>query len=165
MEYLTDLDATTEQLFAGGLDVGDDQVQALDRAGCRRGDVLAEDDRASGPRRRELDDAPIVTMCEVSVEPPPETSVELLCAVDIRDGDDDNLELHIDSRGVGRVVIRFELCGHSALLYGSNRIPTPSLRNSGYGLPATSHAPSASPRRGFPYHGRSWSRRAPCRRA
>ena len=29
MEYLADLDAATKQLVAGGLDVGDDQIQAL----------------------------------------------------------------------------------------------------------------------------------------
>ena len=89
VEHLADLDAATEQLVAGGLDVGDDQVQALGGAGCRRGDVLAEDDRAPGARRRELDHAEVVTGVEVGVEPPPEPPVELLRAVDIRDGDDD----------------------------------------------------------------------------
>ena len=98
VEHLADLDAATEQLVAGGLDVGDDQVQALGGAGCRRGDVLAEDDRAPGARRRELDHAPVVTVGEVGVEPPPEPPVELLRAVDIRDRDDDYLELHVDSR-------------------------------------------------------------------
>src|SRR5574341_703464 len=72
VEHLADLDAATKQLFAGGLDVGDDQVQALGGAGCRRGDVLAEDDRAPGAGRRKLDRAPVVTVGEVSVEPPPE---------------------------------------------------------------------------------------------
>ena len=47
MEHLADLDAATEQLVTGGGDVGDDQVQALSGARRRRGDVLAEDDRAS----------------------------------------------------------------------------------------------------------------------
>ena len=70
MEHLADLDAATEQLVAGGLDVGDDQVQALGGAGRRRGDVLAEDDRAPGARRRELDHAEVVTGGEVGVEPP-----------------------------------------------------------------------------------------------
>ena len=96
VEHLADLDSATEQLVAGGLDVGDDQVQALGGAGCRRGDVLAEDDRAPGARRRELDHAQVVTAGEVGVEPPPELRVELLRAVDIRDGDDDDLELHVD---------------------------------------------------------------------
>jgi hypothetical protein len=46
VEHFADLDAAIEQLFAGGLDVGDDQAQALGGAGCRRGDILAKDDRA-----------------------------------------------------------------------------------------------------------------------
>ena len=40
----------------------------------------------------------------VGVEPPPEPPVELLRAVDIRDGDDDHLELRLDSCDAGRVV-------------------------------------------------------------
>jgi hypothetical protein len=36
VEHFADLRAAIEQLFAGGLDVGDDQVQALGGAGCRR---------------------------------------------------------------------------------------------------------------------------------
>src|SRR5712692_7761245 len=118
VEHLADLDAATEQLLAGGLDVGDDQVQSLGGARCRRGDVLAEDDRAPGARRRKLDRAPVVTVGEVGVEPPPEPPIELLRAVDIRDRDDDDLELHVDSRDARRVVTRFGLRGHSSLLYG-----------------------------------------------
>ena len=56
VEHLADLDAAIEQLLAGGFDVGDDQVQALGGAGRRRGDVLAEDHRGAGARRRELED-------------------------------------------------------------------------------------------------------------
>ena len=37
-----------------------------------------------------------VTLGEVGVEPPPELRVELFRAVDIRDGDDDDLELQVD---------------------------------------------------------------------
>ena len=51
--------------------------------------------RARGARRRELDDV-VVVRGEVGVEPPPETPVELLGALDIRDRDDDDLELHVD---------------------------------------------------------------------
>jgi hypothetical protein len=67
VEYVADLDAATEQLAAGGLDVGDDQVQSLGGAGDRRGDVLAEDDRARRAPRCELDHAEVVTRCEVGV--------------------------------------------------------------------------------------------------
>jgi hypothetical protein len=104
VENLADLDAASEQLVAGGGDVGDDQVQALGGAGCCGGDILAEDDRASGARRRELNHAEVGTVVIVGVEPPPEAPVELLRAVDIRDGDDDHLELRLDSFVAARVV-------------------------------------------------------------
>ena len=103
VEHLADRDAATEQFVAGGLYVGDDQVQALGGAGCRRGDILAEDHRAAGARRRELDHAEVVTAGEVGVEPPPEARVELLRAINVRNGDDDDFELHVDrpcSRGL-----------------------------------------------------------------
>src|SRR5687768_195074 len=83
MEYLAHLDAAPHQLVARSLDVGDDQEQAL--GGSRLG-VLSEVNRALGARRRELDRA-VVAVAEVGVEPPPETSIELLRAVDIRDRD------------------------------------------------------------------------------
>ncbi len=100
VERLADRDTAAKQLFAGGLHVGDDQVQALGGAGCRRGDVLAEDDRAPRARRRELDHAEVFTVVVVGVEPPTEPSVELLRAVEIRDGDDDYLKLHVHFRGI-----------------------------------------------------------------
>jgi hypothetical protein len=83
VQHLADLDAATEQLVAGGLDVGDNQVQPLGGAGCRRGDVLAEDDRAPGAWRRELDHAKIVTGGEVGVEPPTQAAVKALGAIDV----------------------------------------------------------------------------------
>src|SRR4029077_21033509 len=100
VERFADLDAKTEQLFAGGLDVGDDQVQALGRTGRCRGNVLTEDNRAPGARRRELDHAVVFTAIEVRVEAPPKPRVELLRAVNIRDRDDDYLELHVHFHGI-----------------------------------------------------------------
>ena len=104
VENLADLDAASEQFVAGGGDVGDDQVQALRGAGCCGGDILAEDDRASGARWRELDHAEVITVVIVGVEPPPEPPIELLRTVDIRDGDDDDLELRVDSCDAGCVI-------------------------------------------------------------
>jgi len=104
VEHLADLDAATEQLVAGGHDVRDDQVQALGGAGRRRGDVLAEDDRASGARRRELDHTKVVTGGEVGVEPPTQAAVKTLGAIDVRNRDDDDLELYVGPprfRGLG----------------------------------------------------------------
>ena len=57
-------------------------------------------------RRRELDHAEVATVVIVGVEPPPEPPIELLRAVGIRDGDDDHLELRVDSCDAGRVVLR-----------------------------------------------------------
>src|SRR5271156_6901103 len=83
VKHFGDRDAEIEQRFAGGLDVGDDQVQALSGAGRRWSDVLAEDDRASRAGRGELDYAEVFAVVEVGVEPPAELGVELLGAADI----------------------------------------------------------------------------------
>src|SRR4029077_5316727 len=107
VERLADLDAASKQILAGGLDVGDDQVQALGGAGRRRGNALAEDDRTAGPRRRELDYAEVFTAVEIGVEAPPKPRVELLRAVNIRDRDNDYLELHVHfhgTRAAGRFI-------------------------------------------------------------
>src|SRR5208282_236722 len=66
--------------------------------GSGRRDVLAELDRAPGARRRELDQAEIFAGGAVEVEPPSDPLVKLLRAVDIRNGDDEDLELHVNSR-------------------------------------------------------------------
>src|SRR5208282_2224984 len=66
--------------------------------GSGRRDVLAELDRAPGARRRELDQAEIFAGGAVDVEPPSDPLVKFLRAVDIRNGDDDDLELHVNSR-------------------------------------------------------------------
>jgi hypothetical protein len=50
---------------------------------------------------RELDDPEAVIEPEVGVQPPPEPPIEFLHAVDIRNGDDDHFELHIDFRDAG----------------------------------------------------------------
>jgi hypothetical protein len=77
-------------------DVGDDQVKASGRAGRGRRDVRAELNRTPRAGLCELDDPEAVIEREVRVEPPPEAPVELLRAIDIRDGDDDHLELQVD---------------------------------------------------------------------
>jgi hypothetical protein len=96
MERRADRDAAIEQFLAGGVDVGNDQVQALGGAGRRRGDVLAEDDRGRRAGRRELDDAEVVAGGEVSVEPPAQLAVELLGAIDVGNRDHGDLELHVE---------------------------------------------------------------------
>ena len=115
VEHLAHLDALGEEPVADRLDVGDDQVQPPGRAGRGGGQVRPKLDRAPGARGRELDQAEVPTGGDVGVEPPAEASVELLCAIDIRDGDDDHLESRADARdgrGPARVVATDLGCAH-----------------------------------------------------
>ena len=54
-------------------------------------------------RRRELDHAPVVAGGEVGVEPPTQVAVKALGAIDVRNGDDDDLELHVDRTSCRRL--------------------------------------------------------------
>jgi hypothetical protein len=63
--------------------------------GGARGQVGAELNRAPGAGRRELDQ-PKVLARAVGVEPPPQGAVELLRPVDVRYGNNDYLEPHVD---------------------------------------------------------------------
>jgi hypothetical protein len=98
VEHLADRNTTRDQFFARSLNAGDNQVEALRRAGLSRRDVGAELNRTPRAGRRELDDAEAVIEGEIGVEPPPELPEELLRAIDIRDGDDDRLKLQVESR-------------------------------------------------------------------
>src|SRR5208337_4592937 len=89
---------------ARSFDVGDDQVESVGRAWCGGRDLCAELDRAPRTGRRELDDSEAVIEREVGIEPPPELVVELFCAVDIGDGDNNCLESHVDFRSAGRAL-------------------------------------------------------------
>src|SRR3954452_18985044 len=101
------MDAVCHEFGPSSFNIGDDQVQALRRAWCRRRYVLAEDDGGPGTRRRELDNAEVITVVEIGVKPPPDLPVELLRAVYIRDGDDDHFELHVNSRSCRVVTTDF----------------------------------------------------------
>ena len=70
---LADLDAATDQLVAGGLDVVDDQQQALQRLRVIVVGALAELDRGGRARRGELHAASVRGGLEVDVEPPAES--------------------------------------------------------------------------------------------
>jgi hypothetical protein len=71
-------------------------VESLKRAGRGQSYVLAEDDRAAGTGRRELDDAEVIPGRVVQVEPPTQLALEALGAINVRDRDDDHLELHFE---------------------------------------------------------------------
>src|SRR5258708_1038035 len=70
VEYLANLNAAAEQFLPRRLEVGDDQIQSLRRAGRRRGNVLAEDDRTTGARWRELDHAVVIARGIVCIQSP-----------------------------------------------------------------------------------------------
>src|SRR5712664_3582335 len=108
MELLTDLDTAGNELFASSFDIGNDQVETL--GGARRGRryLHAELDRAPRAGRRELDDPESVVEWEICIEPPPKLCVKRFRAINIRDWNDDHLELHVDFRGTrvaARVII------------------------------------------------------------
>src|SRR6202451_2754352 len=99
VEHLTHLNTACDKIFAHSLNVGDDQVEALGRAWRSGCDLRAKLNRAPGTGRRELHNAEAVIKGEVGIEPPPEFGVELLRAVNVRDRNDDHLELHVYSFG------------------------------------------------------------------
>src|SRR5580698_4881649 len=113
VEHFADRGAVAEQFGACRSDVRDDQVESLGRARSSRGNVLAEDHRAPGARRRELNDPEVVGGIGVGgVEPPTQSAVELLGAVDVGNRYDDDLELQVDTRGarVTGLTTYFVLC-------------------------------------------------------
>ena len=103
MEHLAHVDTATDELGARCLDVRHDEIKSACRARRGRCDSRAEVDRARRARRRELHDPKLVTDDEVGVEPPTQAAVKALGAIDVRNRDDDDLELHVDrprSRGL-----------------------------------------------------------------
>src|SRR5271166_2536696 len=74
----------------------------MGRTGWCTGDFVAELHGAQRSGWRELHDPEAVVVGEVGVEPPSEAGVERLGAVGVSHGDDDDLELQVDSRAVCR---------------------------------------------------------------
>src|SRR5580704_9438347 len=99
MEHLTDLDTAGNELFASSFNMGNDQVKTLGRARRGRRYLRAELNRAPRAGRRELDNAESVVEWEICIEPPPKLRVKRFRAINIRDWNDDHLELHVHSRG------------------------------------------------------------------
>jgi hypothetical protein len=86
------LDTAIDELGARCLDVGHDGIEALCRARHGRRDSPAEDDRARRSWGRKLHDPELVAPGEFGVEPPTQVAVKALGAIDVRNGDDDDLE-------------------------------------------------------------------------
>jgi hypothetical protein len=100
-------------------DIGHDEIESLCRARHGRGDSLAEDDRARRAWGRELYDPKLLADDEVGIEPPTQIAVEPLGPINVRDRDDDHLELHVDprrSRGLDCSFAAHLLTAHVRLL-------------------------------------------------
>src|SRR4029450_2145997 len=84
---LADVDAAVHQLGAGGVDVGDDHLEAADRARRGVGDPGAQGDRAGRTGRRQLDEAELRADAVVVVGVEADLlGVEALGAADVADG-------------------------------------------------------------------------------
>src|SRR5205085_12389178 len=106
MEHLTDFDTAGNELLASSFNLGNDQVETLRRARRGRRYLRAELNRAPRAGRRELDNAESVVEWEICIEPPSKLCVKRLRAINIRDWNDDHLELHVHFRRT-RVADRF----------------------------------------------------------
>src|ERR1700730_7465107 len=106
MEHLTDLDTAGSEFFASSFNIGNDQVETLGRTRSGRRYLRAELERTPRAGRRELDDPESVVEWEIDVEPPPKLCVKRFRAINIRDWNDDHLELHVHFRGT-RAADRF----------------------------------------------------------
>src|SRR5208337_426011 len=67
----------------------------------------AKVDRARRARWRKLYDPKLVTTGQVGVEPPTQAAIKALGAIDVRNRDDDDLELHVDRSSSGGLDCRF----------------------------------------------------------
>jgi len=94
--HCTPVLSRNEHADPGGVDVGDDQVEALDRAGRGLDDPDPDADRAGGAGRGQLDDPERLAeaLVEVGVEADL-VDIEGLGPVDVGHRDRDQLELHL----------------------------------------------------------------------
>src|SRR5690349_24853688 len=103
MEYPTDvvknlanLDTPLHELRARGHDIRYDKVKSLHGARFLRRDAGSKQNRAMRARRCEVHDPKLITLREIDVEPPAQPLVELLRAIDVRHGNDHDLQFHVD---------------------------------------------------------------------
>ena len=112
MERLADLDSASDELGAGGLDVGDDEVQAPHGAGRRIRDPRADGYRARRARWRHLHDAKRIAGAVVDVQVEAHLlDVEGLGPVDIRDGQQHQFQFPIHVACLLEVVGRLSVTG------------------------------------------------------
>src|SRR4051794_8005703 len=82
VEHLADRDIAGDELGARHIDIGNDQVKTLRRAGWSGRDFRTELYRAGRTGRGKLDDSEAVIKLKIRIQSPPYSPIELLCAVD-----------------------------------------------------------------------------------
>jgi hypothetical protein len=102
VKHFAHLDASSDQVVTGSIDVVNGKYQTGPRPWLARSDCLAEDDRSTRILRRYLHTSK-VTRYDVNVEAPSEFFVKRLRAIDVRNTEQYNFELH---------VYRFSFCHH-----------------------------------------------------
>jgi hypothetical protein len=95
MEYVGNVYAEVEESRTCFADVRHNQLQTLDRARDTVRDAIPENDRRLGSGGRELYDTKVVARRVIEILAEPNASVERLRAIDIRDWEHDDLELHV----------------------------------------------------------------------
>jgi hypothetical protein len=81
----SDIYASVAQLRSCGLDVVDDHLESLCGAGWRRGDAIADDDRAARSRRRYLHEPQFIAETVIVVDVVSDSFVERFGRVDVAD--------------------------------------------------------------------------------
>ena len=95
VEHRAHVGAVADELIPGGADVGDDQLQALGRPRCSRGDPSADDDRARRAGRGQLHHPEVRAGGEVGLQPSAQAPVEVLGLVHVRDRHHHDLQFHV----------------------------------------------------------------------
>jgi hypothetical protein len=95
VEHFAHVDTASDEIGARYLDIGHDEIKSACRSWLGRCDSCAEVDRARRAWRRELYAPKRITDDEVGVEPPIQVAVKALGALDVRNRDDNHLELHV----------------------------------------------------------------------
>src|SRR5829696_6490 len=128
VKHVAHIEAVSDEVGARRLDVGYHEVKSACRARHGRCEPGAEVDRARRAWRRELHQK-CVADDEVGIEAPAQVAVEALGATDVRNGDDDDFELHVgrSSRGSDVSFDHRVKLAHDSLLWCLLGAPTPNV--------------------------------------
>jgi hypothetical protein len=93
VEHFADIDTAIDE-FGARFDVGDDEIELSEDPAADVNPVPKWMSRRAGGR--ELHDPERVALGDVGIEPPPQAAVKALGSLDVRNGDHDDFELHVE---------------------------------------------------------------------